>query len=53
VAYSLFFSAVPAVIRFGVMLFLSESLNLHGRCWGYPKNSEYYPNTSDSYQHVQ
>jgi hypothetical protein len=24
-----------------------------GGCWGYPKNSEYYPNTSDSSQHVQ
>jgi hypothetical protein len=22
-------------------------------CWGYPKNSEYYPNTSDSFQYVQ
>jgi hypothetical protein len=22
-------------------------------CWGYPKNSEYYPNTSDGFQHVQ
>jgi 5-methylthioribose kinase len=23
------------------------------RCWGYPKNSEYYPNTSESSRHVQ